>query len=131
MSPTPTPGPLQVRRLTRMQQLTLNTWGWAAVNLARELDSHDILGHAAIHVVLGSLRDVDDPLALSSVTPPRTPSTPCSRVCCRSRFSQVSATRSSTQHSLLRREELVANGGGPEELPPLRRAQTTARGVRL
>ena len=53
-----------IRRLTRLQQLTLNTWRWAAVKLRASLDPPAVLEHAALHAVLASLRDLDDPLAL-------------------------------------------------------------------
>jgi hypothetical protein len=53
-----------VRRLTRVEQLTLNTWRWAAVTLRLRLDPSGILEFAAMHAVVASLRDLDDPVAL-------------------------------------------------------------------
>jgi hypothetical protein len=54
-----------IRRLTRLEQLTLNTWRWAAVALQHALGpSAAVLEFAAMHAVLASLRDWDDPVAL-------------------------------------------------------------------
>ena len=53
-----------IRPLTRLEQLTLNTWRWAALKLHETLDPHAVLEHAALHAVLASLRDLDDPFTL-------------------------------------------------------------------
>jgi len=53
-----------IRRLTRLEQLTLNTCRRAAVKLRDTHDPPAVLEHAALHAVLASLRDLDDPLAL-------------------------------------------------------------------
>ncbi len=53
-----------IRRLTRLEQLTLNTWRWASVALQRTLDPSAVLELAAMHAVVASLRDLDNPLAL-------------------------------------------------------------------
>jgi hypothetical protein len=107
-------------RLTRIEQLTLNTWRWAFRKLSRVLDPNAILEYAALHAVLASLRDLDEPSALfrrhakaypefaliTSVVPP--------------------ARQAALAYDILdcaflmRWNELLANGRGPEELPPLR-----------
>ena len=53
-----------VRRLSRLEQLTLNTWRWAAITLESTLDPAAVLEVAAMHAVLATLRDLEDPLAL-------------------------------------------------------------------
>src|ERR1700737_3526873 len=53
-----------IRRLTRLEQLTLNTWRWAAVSLRSTLDPSAVLELAALHAVLASLRDLGDPVEL-------------------------------------------------------------------
>ena len=53
-----------IQRLNRAQQLTLNTWRLAARKLLRSVGPFAVLEHAALHAVLGTLRDVDEPLAL-------------------------------------------------------------------
>src|ERR1700756_4452720 len=52
------------RRLTRLEQLTLNTWRWAAATLKNTVDPFAVLELSAVHAVLGAPRDVDEPLAL-------------------------------------------------------------------
>ncbi len=113
--------PSQPVRLTRIQQLTLNTWRWAATKLDRVLAPHAVLEHAALHAVLASLRDLDQPLLLfarhasaypefaliTSLVPPE-------------RQAALAFEILDTAF-LLRWNELVADGSGPEELPPLRR----------
>ena len=61
---TQTDSPQPIRRLTRLEQLTLNTWRWAAASVQNTLDPSAILELAALHAVLGTLRDIDDPVAL-------------------------------------------------------------------
>ncbi len=110
-----------VRRLTRLQQLTLNTWRRASAQVSRDVAPTDILAQVAIRAALAVLRDTNSPIALfarhdaraeefallSSVAPPA-----------RSRDSL---------HDLLdtaflpRWAELTSDGSGPEELPPLTR----------
>jgi hypothetical protein len=113
------PNPKQARRLTRMQQLALDTWRWAAAKLTRDLDPAAIQSQAAMYVVLAALRDVDDPLVLferhatahaelalvSDVLPDDAQ---------RARAYEILATA-----FLLRWNELVSDGNGPEEIPPL------------
>jgi hypothetical protein len=108
------------RRLTRLEQLTLNTWRWAAVKLRDTLDPPAVLEHAALHAVLASLRDLDDPLALFarharaqpefrlilSVLPPDHPPGLAHDI--------LDAA------FLLRWRELAVGGRAPQELPSLR-----------
>ena len=51
-------------RLNRRQQLTLTTWRVALEKVRGTLNPAAILEHAALHAVLASLRDIDEPLAL-------------------------------------------------------------------
>jgi hypothetical protein len=108
------------RRLSRLEQLTLNTWRWAAVKLRAALDPPAVPEHAALHAVLASLRDLDDPLALFvrhaqaqpefrlilSVLPQDHPP---------SLAHDILDTA-----FLLRWHELAEGGRAPQELPPLR-----------
>jgi len=112
-------------RLTRVQQLTLSTWRWAATKLHRVLDPRAILEQAALHALLASLRDVDEPTALfarhtaaypefdliTSLVPPERQAALAYEILDTAFF--------------LRWNELVADGHGPEELPPLRPRSST------
>ncbi len=115
-----------VQRLTRVQQLTLNTWRLAARKLERVLDPCSLLEHAAVHATLGVLRDVDTPLALFRRHSEAHPE-----------FALISSLVHAPRHEdltydildtafLMRWNELVADGNGPEELPPLRPRGPTA-----
>src|SRR5260370_36817543 len=53
-----------VRRLTRLQQLTLNTWRRASAQVSRDVGPTDIFAQAAIHAALAVLRDTNNPIAL-------------------------------------------------------------------
>ena len=71
MSATPEPerhfplgGGEPIRRLTRLQQLTLNTWRRASAHVGRSIAPIEILPQVAIHAALAVLRDTTDPLAL-------------------------------------------------------------------
>jgi hypothetical protein len=119
MSEEHTP-PFPVQRLNRVQQLTLNTWRLAAAKLDRVLDPYAILEHAAVHATHGALRDVHEPLALFRRHAEANPE-----------FALIISLISATGHEdlaydildtafLLRWNELVADGNGPKELPPLR-----------
>jgi hypothetical protein len=110
----------RVQRLSRLQQLTLNTWRLAATKLERVLDPCSLLEQAALHAVLGALRDVAEPLALFRRHAEAHPE-----------FALIASVVEATRHEdlaydildtafLLRWNELVADGRGPEELPPLR-----------
>jgi hypothetical protein len=111
------------RHLTRLEQLTLNTWRWAAVKLHDALDSRAVLEHAALHAVLASLRDLEDPLVLFVRHAQAQPE-----------FQLILSVlpvdhKPSLAHDildvafLLRWQELAAGTRGPHELPPLRPRQ--------
>ena len=108
-----------IRRLTRLEQLTLNTWRWAAVTLQTKLDPSAILEVAAMHAVLGTPRDLDDPLALFTRHANAQPEFQLI-------FSVVPRDhRPGLPHDildtafLLRWTELVASGTAPLELRPV------------
>jgi hypothetical protein len=61
---TQTSNPQPIRRLTRLEQLTLNTWRWAAVTLQNTLARPAVMEEAAVHAVLAALRDVENPVDL-------------------------------------------------------------------
>jgi hypothetical protein len=58
------PAVLVSTRLTRLQQLTLNTWRRAAAKVDREVAPNAVLEQAAMCVVLAVLRDTAEPIAL-------------------------------------------------------------------
>jgi len=108
------------QRLSRVQQLTLNTWRLAAAKLACVLDPCSVLEHAAVHATLATVRDVDDPLALFR-----------RQAEAHDEFALITSLVDATPRAdlaydildtafLMRWNELVADGVGPEELPPLR-----------
>ena len=116
---TQTNSPQPIRRLTRLEQLTLNTWRWAAATVQNTLDPSAILELAALHAVLGTLRDIDDPVALFARHAHAQPE-----------FQLVLSVlpdghRPGLAHDildtafLLRWTELVATGNAPQELKPL------------
>jgi len=117
-----------VQRLNRVQQLTLNTWRLAAAKLDRVLEPCAILEHAAVRATLAALRDVDEPLALFRRHAEANPE-----------FALIISLIRVAGHDhlaydlldcafLLRWNELVADGNGPVELPPLRpRSATTGQ----
>src|SRR5207237_9274629 len=82
-----------VRRLTRLEQLTLNTWRWAAATVQSTLDPSDILELAALHAVRGVLRDVNDPVALFCTPLPGTARVPTGAFGSARRLSPRSAAR--------------------------------------
>jgi hypothetical protein len=111
-------------RLTRLQQLTLNTWRWAHTKLSRVLDPSAVLEHAALHAVLASLRDVDTPTELFDRHAHAYPE-----------FSLITSLLAHDRQSSLRYElldsaflmrwnELTTATGEPQELPPLRKLKT-------
>jgi hypothetical protein len=121
MSFEPTPEPR--RRLDRMQQLTLNTWRLAMSKLERVLEPDAILELTAVHTVLATLREVDRPIALFQ-----------RHATADAELALVQSLVRGGPHAdldfdlldaafLRRWNELVADGGGPEELPPLPRAR--------
>ncbi len=112
-----------IRRLTRLEQLTLNTWRWAAVSLRNTLDPAAVLELAALHAVLASLRDLHDPVELFTRHAQAKPE-----------FQLVLSVLPDDHHPwlahdildtafLLRWAELISAGATPLELPPLRRRQ--------
>jgi hypothetical protein len=114
-----------VQRLNRVQQLTLNTWRLASAKLDRLLDPCAILEHAAVHVTLSALCDIDEPLALFRRHAEANPE-----------LALIISLIRVTEHEdlafdildtafLLRWNELVAGGNGPRELPPLQRRWAT------
>jgi hypothetical protein len=115
-----TPPAARRHRLTRWQQLTLNTWRHATAKIERVLDPCALPARAALHTVLATLRDVDDPMALFGRHDTAHPE-----------FALIESLVRSTPDAALnydlldtaflcRWNELVADGNGPEELPPLR-----------
>ena len=104
-------------RLTRVQQLTLNTWRWAAVKLRRVLDPRAILEQAALQALLASLRDVDEPTALFKRHAEAYPEFGLITSLVPTERQAVLAYEILDAAFLLRWNELVANGHGPEELP--------------
>ena len=125
MSATPEPDPRidgrqqPTKRLTRLQQLTLNVWRHAAATVARRVPPDDVLAHVAIQAVLAVVRDTTDPLAL--FTRHHNGEDEYGLVC------SIAGVRSCDEllnlidsGYLLRWQELTSDGRGPEELPPLR-----------
>jgi hypothetical protein len=108
-----------IRRLTRLEQLTLNTWRWAAATLQTTIHASSLFELTAMHAVLAALRDVDEPLALFTRHAHAQPE-----------FQLVLSVlpenyRPALPHDildtafLLRWMELVADGAAPQELSPL------------
>ncbi len=112
-------------RLTRAQQLTLNTWPWAAVKLRRVLDPRAVLEQAALHAVLASLRDLGDPLALFARHAEAYPEFALITSLVPIERQAVLAYDILDTAFLLRWIELTV-AGGPQELPPLRPRQPGA-----
>ena len=115
---TATP-PEDRRRLTRAEQLTLTTWRWAFVTLCRQVEPQDLLPQVALQAVLARLRDYTDSLQLFG-----------RHGTAAADFALVASLlpergRRALDHDLvdsaflLRWNELVTDGSGPEELPPL------------
>ena len=109
-----------IRRLSRAQQLTLTTWRLAEVKLHRTVRPFGILEQSALHAVLASLRDVDEPFALFG----RYAVAQCELALITSLVPL--AASGDLAYDVLetafvwRWNEPVADGNGPEELPPLR-----------
>ena len=127
MSATPEPerhlpigGGEPIRRLTRLQQLTLNTWRRASGQVARNIAPIEILPQVAIHAALVVLRDTTDPLALFARHDAR-----AEEFALVASLAPADSSRDALHDLLdtaflLRWTELTTNGG-PEELPPLTR----------
>jgi hypothetical protein len=109
-------------RLNRHQQLTLNTWRLAAAKLEREVPAIAVLEQAAVHAVLAALRDVPTPVALFVRHAHALPEFELIRSLVEEKPREQDLTFDVLDTGfLLRWNELVADGSGPEELPPLRR----------
>ena len=120
--PVPThDSPRHPDRLNRYQQLTLTTWRFAAIKVNRCLDPTDMLAHVAVQTVLATLRDVDQPLALFSRHQTAEPEYALVNSLLRESPHRELALDLLDAAFLGRWNELIADGCGPEELPPLRR----------
>lgn len=106
-----------VRRLTRVQQLTLNTWRWAALKLDRVLSRPAVLEETALCAVLATLQDVDEPLDLFVRHAQAHPEFALITCLVPSNDSGGLAHEVLDTAFLLRWNELVAHCGAPEELP--------------
>ena len=124
------PAALVSTRLTRLQQLTLNTWRRAAAKVDREVAPNAVLEQAAMCVVLAVLRDTAEPMALFA-----------RHAHAAQEFALLTSIvprdrRPSLDHDLLdtafllRWQELTSGGRGPQELPPLVRRATGTSGDR-
>jgi hypothetical protein len=116
---TQTSSPQPIRRLTRLEQLMLNTWRWAAVTLQNTLNPPAIIEEAALHAVLAALRDVENPVELFARHAHGQPE-----------FQLILSVlpdghRTGLPHDILdtafliRWTELAATGDAPQELRPL------------
>lgn len=129
MSVTPEPDPYStgrsrqpIKRLTRLQQLTLNVWRHASAAVSRRVMPNDVLAQVAIQAVRAALRDATDPLELF-----------VRHQHCEEEYALVGSLIASDRTTddmrfnlldsgfLLRWQELTSDGRGPEELPPLTR----------
>ena len=116
-----------IRHLTRLEQLTLNTWRWAAVSIGNTVNPCAILELAAMHAVVAVLRDLDDPKMLFRRHAQAQPE-----------FQLVLSVlpddcRPGLAHDildtafLLRWTELVGGGVAPQEIGPVRRDARASR----
>jgi hypothetical protein len=118
-----------IQRLNRAQQLTLNTWRLAARKLLRSVDPITVLEDAALHAVLGTLRDVDEPLTLFGRHAEAQPE--LALIACLVSIAPPDDLAYDILDTafVLRWNELVADGSGPQELPPLRGRRQTEEHV--
>ena len=115
-----TPPSTRTERLTRVQQLTLNTWRLAAAKLQRQLHPGNALEQAAVHALLAILRDVRLPLELFLRHAQAAPDFAFIRSLVEERPRDEDLAYDVLDMAfLLSWNELVADGAGPEELPPL------------
>jgi hypothetical protein len=106
--------------LTRFQQLTLNTWRLAAAKLAREQQSATALEQAAVHALLAILREVRVPLELFLRHTRADSDFVLIRSLVQKRPGEEDLIYDVLDTAfLLRWNELIVDGSGPEELPPL------------
>jgi hypothetical protein len=121
---TPSTG---TERLTRVQQLTLNTWRLAAAKFERQLHRENALEQAAVHALLAILRDVRRPLELFIRHAQAAPDFAFIRSFVEERpHDEDLAYDVLDMAFLLRWNELVADGSGPDELPPLRSTRASS-----
>jgi len=122
-------GTRPIQRLNRAQQLTLNTWRLAAQKLMRIVGPFAVLEHAALHAVLGTLRDVDEPLALFGRHAEAQPELALIASLVSLAPPDDLAYDILDTAFVLRWNELVADGSGPQELPPLRGRRQSDQGT--
>ena len=113
-------GTRPIHRLNRAQQLTLSTWRLAARKLVRIVGPFAVLEYAALHAVLGTLRDVPDPLELFGRHAEAQPELALIASLVSLAPPDDLAYDILDTAFVLRWNELVADGSGPQELPPLR-----------
>jgi hypothetical protein len=122
--PPPSTG---TERLTRVQQLTLNIWRLAAAKLQHQLHRDNALEQAAVHALLDILRDVRRPLELFLRHAQAAPDFAFIRSLVEERPRDEDLAYDVLDMAyLLRWKELVADGSGPEELPPLGGARVSS-----
>jgi len=109
------------RRLTRLQQLTLNVWRRASAQVARDVAPTDILAQVAIYAALAVLRDTTDPLALFARHDARAEEFALVESLAPPDSSRDGLHDLLDSAFLLRWAELTSDGRGPDELPPLTR----------
>src|SRR5688572_29396613 len=109
------------RRLTRLQQLTLNTWRRASAQVARDVAPNEVLAQVAIYAALAVLRDTTDPLALFARHDARAEEFALVESLAPPESSRDALHDLLDTAFVLRWAELTSNGCGPEELPPLTR----------
>jgi hypothetical protein len=115
-----TPPRAGTERLIRVQQLTLNTWRLAAAKLQRQPHPENALEQAAVHALLATLRDVRRPLDLFVRHAQAAPDFAFIRSLVEERPRDEDLAYDVLDMAfLLRWNELVADGSGPEVLPPL------------
>jgi hypothetical protein len=118
-----------IPRLTRLEQLTLNTWRWAAVSIGNTVDPCAILELAAMHAVLAVLRDLDDPKMLFRRHAQAQPEFQLVLSVLPDQYRPGMAHDILDTVFLLRWTELVAGAAAPQELGPLCRDPRASRSV--
>jgi hypothetical protein len=118
-----------IRHLTRLEQLTLNTWRWAAVAVGSTVHPSAILELAGLHAVLAALRDVDDPKLLFSRHAHAQPEFQLVLSVLPDEYQPGLAHDILDTAFLLRWTELVSNASGPPELAPSTSPESRARSV--
>src|SRR5438270_2899627 len=118
-----------IPRLTRLEQLTLNTWRWAAVSIGNTVDPCAILELAAMHAVLAVLRDLDDPKMLFRRHAQAQPEFQLVLSVLPDQYRTGLAHDILDTAFLLRWTELVAADAAPQEHGPLHRDARASRSV--